>query len=322
MKIIPLICSFGILLLSSCSSPVYNQDETAVASDTSTPIASDTSTPIASDTSTPIASDTSTPIASDTSTPIPLLSVRLMTYNILFGAGIDHEFDDEIPIAFVGIDRISQLLSYIKEVNPDILGLQELAGWSRGTTPMIAKVADELGMNYYLASAAQKGELHLAILSKYEIVEAENISQEVGNIGALRVKLLTPDGHILNVFVVHLDPFSRQLRTCEIYTLVQYMQPYFNQLTIIMGDFNSGPSSTQLESIGMELVKGLVLDQIWVSPFINWSETEWLSPAIKILHGVSDHRPVSAEISFFPSNESVIFPTPMSVMPTPAWPCQ
>lgn len=290
---------------------------------TTTPTVIPTATSTVELTKTPTSTPTETPTPTATATPKPLLTVKVLSYNILWGAGVDREFDERLhpnqKSTFANRNRLPELVSFIKGMNPDILGIQEAAGWDRGTPSVIQKVAEELGMNYYLASGAQS-ELHVGILSKFKIVETENLSLEVGNVGALRVKLTTLDGQPMNVFVVHLDPFSSDLRLCEANTLVQQMQPYFHQRTILMGDLNSRVGSQEysrleqagLKSVAIERFWGI--DQILISPSVNWSKTGWFD-SFTMPVGISDHNPIGTEINLLPT--LVTAPTYTPIPPTP-----
>jgi endonuclease/exonuclease/phosphatase family metal-dependent hydrolase len=264
-----------------------------------------------------------TPISSPTTEP--LLTVKVMSYNILWGAGVNREFDKNLSAPDFkyyqsGKSRLPELLSVIKEWDPDILGIQEGAGWDRGEPSVIEKVAKELNMNYFLAKGAAS-ELNVMLLSKYKIVETENLSPEIGNVGALRAKLITPDGQPLNVFVVHLDNSSEDLRSCEVNTLVQYVQPYLEQRVLIMGDFNTYQGALEMKPIEMEpiamkqvAISAPGIDQIWISSSTNWSKSDWFkSFAPRDL--ISDHLPVGAEISIFLNQlPSTTFPP---ILPTP-----
>jgi endonuclease/exonuclease/phosphatase family metal-dependent hydrolase len=237
----------------------------------------------------------------------------VLSYNILYGAGVERQFDSALPAEMVGKSRLPDLLSFIRDVNPDIIGLQEANGWERGTPPTIQQVAQQLGMNQFLARTA--GGFHLGLLTKFTILEAENLSSEMGRQGALRATLLSPTGERLYVFVVHLDPASSNARLCEVNTLLRLMQPYANSSTILFGDMNFrslSPEYARLEQAAWKPVAiepGWGIDQIWVSSSLNltyssWFETLSTSPAI------SDHKPIGAEINvFFPRAVPSITPT-------------
>lgn len=315
-----LIASILVLFLIACSS----ESKTGTAPVT-VPSASATPEPARLPTSTPTIAFTSTPILSPT--PAPLLSLKVLSYNVLYGAGVDRQFDEDLKASKqydqYGKNRLPDLIAFIKQVNPDIVGIQEGAGWDRGTPSVVQKVAEELGMNYFLAKTSN--ELNDILLSKFKITQAENISSEIGNVGALRAVLTTPDGQPLNVFIVHLDPSSQIVRMCEVNSLIQQMQPFFAQRTVLLGDMNSNSSSrefSKLEQAGLQSVavaNYLGIDQIWVAPGANWSTTPWFQSFQRPVD-VSDHHPIGAEIKFLPMTSTIPTITPLPPTPTVAAP--
>ena len=152
-----------------------------------------------------ISSPTLVPTASPeaTFTPAPLLTVKVATYNILLGAGRDRANNERLPDAFKDIDRTPLLIDYLKRLDADIVGLQETTGWDSGSPPYIKTLADQLGMNYFISKYP---EADSALITKYEILDAEELSSDYNSI--VRVRLLGPDGEPINAFVAHLDSDS------------------------------------------------------------------------------------------------------------------
>ena len=247
-------------------------------------IASCTSTPTPISTTTTIPSST---LLSTANTSIPQLTVRVMSYNILFGAGVNRESN---------MNRLSDLITLVKQVNPDIMGLEEVCEWESGNPTIISQFASELDMNYYYAPTWRG--IDLAIFSKFTILETENLSEYVGNNGALRVVLQTPDGQKLNVVVVHLDPEDVVLRSSQFDKLRRTMESYSNQPSILMGDTNALPNSQEVKYLtqgGWELVQSETIDNIFML-----SKQAWSKAPISIMDtGISDHKPVGATISFY-----------------------
>jgi endonuclease/exonuclease/phosphatase family metal-dependent hydrolase len=165
-------------------------------------------------------------------------------------------------------------------------------------------VAHELGLNYYLAPVGNG--LHLALFTKSEIVEAENLSERMGNVGALRTTLTTAEGQTWHVFVVHLDPFSADTRAAELEILTQEMAPYLQSPTLLLGDMNfycqdnpsQCPEYQVLSQAGWRLAQAgpYKIDQIWVSPALNQPIVPLTFP--NATFDVSDHLPVGAVISY------------------------
>ncbi len=253
---------------------------------------------------------------SPTSTPAPLLSMKVMTFNVLFGAGVDRQWDNELPKSMQGIDRSPLLINYLKQLSPDIVGLQEVSDWDKGSPPYIKNLADQLGMNYFTST----GRADSALLTKYEILEAEDLSDEFNSV--VRTRLLGPDGEPVNVFVIHLDSDSEGHRSCGVQFLLQKMQPYLEQRTILMGDTNflNGSNEWGVETLkdqGWQLVaidSHFKIDQIWVAPSMQWDVTEWNPPISQEVRQISDHWPVGREIQIqSPSRDLLSVHTPTAM---------
>ena len=260
-------------------------------------------------TSTPSPALTATPEI--TTTPTPLLSVNVLTYNILYGAGVDRSRDNDLPGAMRGKDRSPLLMEYLLGADADIIGLQEVVGWQNGSPSFMETAASELGMNYFLPNSLLT-DMDVAILTKYEIVETESYSDQLS---ALRAKLITPDGQPLNVFVVHLSNSSYLTSSCETQFLITKMQPYLQQRTIVMGDFNFGvgsPGNNLLTDAGWTWVSiepHLSRDQFFVSPSMAWAIGEWQLPIIDY-RAVSDHYPLAQAFDIFSNaGEPPVMPT-------------
>jgi endonuclease/exonuclease/phosphatase family metal-dependent hydrolase len=242
--------------------------------------------------------------------PLATTSVRVMSYNILYGAGADADWERAAaqlsPWAYPG-NRLPEILGIIKTAKPDILGVQEAGGWDKGSPPIAQQVAEELGMNYFLAPTGNR--LHLVLFTKFKLVETENLSSQMGNVGALRATLSTPTGQLIHVFVVHLDPFSAQTRASELVSLTQEMAPYLQAPTLLMGDMNfyclDEPERCQeyqvLNQAGWRLAQNgaYKLDQIWVSPVLGQPVSPIDFPGASF--DISDHLPVGAIIEIPPA---------------------
>jgi len=243
-----------------------------------------------------------------TFTPTSPLTIKVMSYNVLFGAGVDRQYDDLLIPELRNKNRLPELVSFIKGAKLDILGIEEANGWNGGDPRVIEHVAEQLEMNYYLAEAPNN--FHVVLLTKFEITEAKNLSGKEGNavfatMRALRARLRTPNGQSLNIFIVHLDPFSTKIRLYQLNALMDELEPYKGQTTIFMGDMNfcvDSPEYTILEKAGWQHVAlATDIDQIWISPIANWTSIPLLIPGSSTsdLRVLSDHLPVSAEISIY-----------------------
>jgi endonuclease/exonuclease/phosphatase family metal-dependent hydrolase len=254
-----------------------------------------------------------TPNTISSPTPTSPLMIKVLSYNILFGAGVDRKYDDLLLPKLRNRNRLPELISFITAVNPDILGIQEANGWDTGTPSVIRQVARQLDMNYYLAKAPN--DFHVVLLTKFKIVSIENLSGEEGDINfetmrALRATLLTPDEQSLNVFIVHFDPFSTRIRLHQVDALIHELEPYNEQTTILLGDMNfcvGSPEYKIVEQAGWQpIAVATDIDQLWISPAAKWTSKplSMLGNFALHLRDLSDHLPVGAEISIYSTSAS------------------
>jgi len=253
-----------------------------------------------------------------TSTPAaPISTIRLMAYNIWFGAGVNPAHVERGN----NMNRLADLITLVKQVNPDILGLEEVSEWDTGNPTTIEQFASELNMVYYMAPTWRG--MNPAILSKYPILETENLSAYVGNNGSLRAVVQLPGGQRLNVVIVHLDPSDPHLRSCEFDKLRRIMEAYRDEPSILMGDTNTGPGNQDAKYLingGWELVRSEGIDNIFVLSNQAWQAepicfaTNIYNPDCFVDTRISDHKPVGAILSFYDYQN----PFSPSVSPIPA----
>jgi endonuclease/exonuclease/phosphatase family metal-dependent hydrolase len=265
-------------------------------------------------------SETAEPPA--TAKPAPLMTLKIASYNILFGAGIDRSLDEHIPERFRGIDRSPLLIEYLEQLDADVVGLQETAGWDQGSPPYIEGIARQLGMNYFVST----GRSDSSLLTKLEILEAQDLSTPTTSI--VWARLRGPDGEPVNVYVAHLNSDSLEERSCSTEFLLQHMEPYAAQRTFLIGDMNfKAKGATEwgpkvLREGGWQLLAAdnrLGLDQIWVPASLQWDSTAWSAAVGGNLSKLSDHSPVGREVMIFsPSGPELTSPnagpTPMPEM--------
>jgi endonuclease/exonuclease/phosphatase family metal-dependent hydrolase len=240
----------------------------------------------------------------------------VMTYNIFNGAGVYPASEKWASDHGYPGNHLSKVMEVIKTADPDILGIQEANGWN---PTIIQQVADELHMSYFICKGNKfYPDFHVALLTKFNIKEARDYPDNFIN-GALRAEVVTPQGRSIQIFVVHFtspiqpaeenpyDPLKNIPRTeiqdREVSFLVEKMAPYANVSTILMGDMNNAPSQlgTVLHRANLSLVvvePSMGVDSIWVSPALI-SNRSMLLPD-NLTQGVSDHRPIIAEIDIPP----------------------
>ena len=260
---------------------------------------------------------TATPIPPTSTPAAPLLTIRLMAYNIWFGAGVNPAHIERGD----NLNRLADLIALVKQVNPDIMGLEEVTDWTSGNPTTIEQFARAENMNYYMADTWRG--INPAIFSKYPILETENLSEYVGNNGALRAVVQAPNGQKLNVVIVHLDPRDPFLRSCEFDKLRRVMEAYTDQPGILMGDINTGPYSADARYLtdgGWELVQSEGIDNIYTFSHLAWSaepmcfSTDATKAGCFLDTRISDHKPVGAVLSFY-GNQN---PRSLTVAATPS----
>lgn len=277
----------------------------------------------------PVADEAATPSAAPEAaeTRAPLVTIKIASYNILFGGGSDPALDEIIAPRFRGLDRAPMLMAYLQQLDADIIGLQETTGWDTGTPPYIQVVADQLGMNYVVST----GRSDASLLTRYEILESEDLSTETNSF--VRARLRGPDGNPINVFVTHLNSDSMEDRACGTQLLLREMLPYAEERTFLMGDMNFKAKGTGMEASAQALKDGgwqllvadnrLGIDQLWAPAALEWDATAWSAARGEDLQWISDHGPIGMEVLVFsPAGEyrADALPTPTAMPPVDGLP--
>lgn len=239
-------------------------------------------------------------------------ALTVMTYNVHHGEGGDGRVD---------LRRIAEL---IRSSHPDVVCLQELdKGCERtGRIDMPAELAKLLGMHVVFGANLkyQGGDYGNATLSRYEIVESENIPLpyvEGGERrGCLRTRLRV-EGRLVDVFNTHLDLIqeARLKQTAAISDNVKK-----EAAVILAGDFNeriTGPAMRVLTGRFLEVFQQdlestlttLVgsqrrIDFILVSPEITVLDASVV--ATEQAKVASDHLPVVARLALPTAAETAI----------------
>ncbi len=257
--------------------------------------------------------ETQTPHTPPTQTnppePEPQTSVKIISYNILFGGGILPEWYENIDKRFHR-DRTPELLAYFKSLDPDIIVLQEAWGWNEPGNSMTAHFAEQLGLpNYYVASVPEYA--NIAILTRYEILEVESLYGHLGFEDIIRARLQTPDGNPLNLFALHLHPFDDEIRTCELSRIVEELEPYRHERTLLLGDLNFqinlvdgrvAPETLFMQGAGLDLIlrdSTLNRDHLWIpETAAPWKIRSWFELPDGA-NNLSDHMPIGALFDFY-----------------------
>jgi len=228
------------------------------------------------------------------------MRLRVATYNIHRGYGRDGRYDP---------DRI---LRVIKEMDADIVALQEVDFPGRNPDQLLSWLAAKLGMTAVggPVRTSETGRYGNGLLTRYPVKQVQQWDLSVGRYeprGALAADIYW-QGATIHVAATHLGlwPKERPLQTAR---LLKRLPIDKETLTILMGDLNEwqvwGKSLRVLRNVFGSPASPptfpavwpvLALDRIWVSP----------PEALRGIHvhrtaesrTASDHLPVKAEIRF------------------------
>lgn len=237
-----------------------------------------------------------------------MYTIKVMTYNILNGGGYISDFEPwAADFGYPG-NRLPEILDVIRTIDPDILGIQEAAGWHWGEPSVADSVAQVLGMNYFLAPCddPEFGFNDVVLFTKFRIVNAVDFPGSFW-LASLMARLIDNNGMPIKVFVTHV---KREMGLSHIYNKIG---PNGDTLSIIMGDMNCNAALFESYNPGWKLVSEAVsayrryIDQIWVSEISNsLGENIPLKsfyPSMSPLLPLSDHLPQVAKVTFYPAVE-------------------
>ena len=177
------------------------------------------------------------PAARISAEPLPSSqTLRVMTYNIHVGVGMDKKLD------------LPRVASVINAQHPDLVGLQEV---DRGVTRTqrideIAELAKLTRMDYAFAFNLryQGGQYGVAILSRLPIMATDHRlyqnTREAERRGFIRAEVIV-NGHVLNFVTTHLDYQYDDGRLFEAQQLLDGLKNVSETL-IVVGDFNDVPT--------------------------------------------------------------------------------
>jgi endonuclease/exonuclease/phosphatase family metal-dependent hydrolase len=166
----------------------------------------------------------------------PSQTLRVMTYNIHVGVGMDKKLD------------LARIAAVINAQHPDLVGLQEV---DRGVTRTqrideIAELAKLTRMDYAFAFNLhyQGGQYGVAILTRYPIRATDHRlyqnTREAERRGFIRAQV-SVHGRLLNFVTTHLDYQNEDGRLFESEQLLRALKDVPGPL-IVVGDFNDIPA--------------------------------------------------------------------------------
>lgn len=231
-------------------------------------------------------------------------TLRLVSYNIRHGMGMDDQID---------LERIAAVIAAQK---PDLVALQEVDKLCKrsGNRDIAAELAKLLGMQHRFGRSLdlQGGEYGVAILSRFPILESipHMLPKGTEPRSALEVKVQPPAMKTPLAFIsIHNGFISPEIRVAQVQALLNGIAER-KYPVILAGDFNGQPDDASLkllESSGWSVLKkdDSAASQTFPSGKpdreIDFFVVKGL-PAFSYKHHVvdermaSDHRPITAVI--------------------------
>lgn len=170
--------------------------------------------------------------------PAPKKTLRVMTYNIHVGVGMDKQLD---------LQRIADV---INRERPDLVGLQEVDRGVRRTEGKdeIAELAKMTRMDYAFGHNLdyQEGQYGVAILSRFLIQKIDHRRyenrREAERRGMIRVEV-DIGGRTVNFTTTHLDYQHADGRLFETEQMLRFLEGVTSP-SIVVGDFNDEPAGS------------------------------------------------------------------------------
>lgn len=152
--------------------------------------------------------------------------LRIMTYNILLGG-----------LGPGKRDRTDELLSVIAAEDPDVLALQECAGFLPEERGLLRTYERRLGMTGLAVRA--RSTLHLALLARPALdPRLEATIGEPFRHAALRASIAASAGTArLHLIATHLNPFVEDARLAEVELMLKLLPA--GEPALVLGDFNA-----------------------------------------------------------------------------------
>lgn len=235
------------------------------------------------------------------------LPLRVVSYNILHGRGMDDTVD------------LARTARVLRALAPDLVGLQEVDSAVRrsGGVDEAAALGASLGMRHAFGAFMdyQGGRYGMGILSRFPIVRARTVELPLGNEPrvALAAEVRLPGGRALTVVNVHFDWVADDgFRFAQATRLAAFLDslatPY-----VLLGDFNDEPGSRTLALFQRRATEARKpagdrftfsstepakeIDFIFASPARAWRVGEARVVDERV---ASDHRPVVAVLRLLP----------------------
>lgn len=156
--------------------------------------------------------------------------------------------------------RAPLLLEQLEELDPDIIGLQEvrrLPGQARWIATAVARRGGLQQQAWEVRTAYKTGVKRLwegiAVLSRLPIIGHARLRLGADSRVAQRVTVGLPHGPALDVYNVHLADGGEDVRTAQAGRLLAWMDERPDVPTVLVGDLNSRPGSAPVRALTTRL---------------------------------------------------------------------
>lgn len=182
---------------------------------------------------------------------------RMMSFNLLTPNRTAADFDPSVPLEDVQLaNRLPVMVRWIRDADPDVIGVQENEAYSAAALPVPALVA--LLPGYTVVQAGVDVPL-LVRSSAYAVADAGALDISQGyysrHLAWARLTSLV-SGRAVLVANTHLDPYQRpemaRARTAELVAVVaglRRLNPGARTPTVLLGDFNLRPDDTRRDTV-------------------------------------------------------------------------
>ncbi len=208
-------------------------------------------------------------------------------------------------------DHLRKIAQVIREVKPDIVGLQEVhrKTWQARFHDQAKELQALTGLNLYFGASYGEagGGFGNAILTRGHIVYATvHPLPSIGEPRSVIESLIRIDGANINVYVTHLTTWGKlksASRDEELICLAKHVRtslyPY-----ILVGDFNAPPDRDEMRRFRHLNAAQICGEEIGATlPSLNeridyiWADYGWEVRSARVLPvGPSDHYPIIAEL--------------------------
>ena len=178
--------------------------------------------------------------------------LTVMSYNIRVGYGGHDRGVDPYTLS-MRKENLSPILTAIRSIDPDIIGLQEVRGSGQAR-----RLAAALNMNYayqgHATGSSRPSWWGVAVLSKFQILKARGIqiSSGRGNTKSALICHINIGGQRAAFFSIHKD---KDLKSGSSFKVIMKAVKKIEGPVVLIGDLNMNPYDPRLE-----LLRGRFID--------------------------------------------------------------